>query len=267
MPDMGPMLVAEGMLKRFGGLAAVDGVSFNVEEGMIKAIIGPNGAGKTTLFDLITGIQKADAGEIRFLGKTVTGLKPHEMCSLGMARTFQTVQLFKNLTVLQNVMVGMHPRSKCGFFSAGFRLPRFWKEERAINEGARECLELVGLSLQSEKMADTLPFGQQRLLELARAVASRPKLLLLDEPAAGLNTYETEELQELIKKIRDMGITILLVEHNMGLVMKVSDEVMVLDYGRVIAEGSPEEVREDPLVIEAYLGTEMFQPVEVEDFN
>lgn len=259
---MAQLLRAENLTKVFGGLAAVNDVSFSVDQGSIKAIIGPNGAGKTTLFDLLTGIQPLTSGKIWFEGAEITGEKPFRVSSLGVARTFQTIQLFGDMTVLENVMVGRHVRSRGEFASVGLRLPGSRREEASIDKESRKFLEMVGLGLQAVKIADTLPFGQQRLLELSRAMATEPKLIMLDEPAAGLNTYEIEELKDLIFKIREMGVTILLVEHNMGLVMRVSDEVLVLDYGQVIAEGSPEEIRDDPRVIEAYLGVE---PDEMED--
>ena len=251
------LLQVDELTKTFGGLAAVNEVSFTLQEGMIKAIIGPNGAGKTTLYDLLTGIYLPDEGSVLFAGHELIGLPPHEITILGIARTFQTIQLFPDMTVIENVMVGLHHRTKTGMFKAAFRLPSALKEEAWTGREAHRYLDIVGLEMQADSMAGSLPFGQQRLLELARALATQPRILLLDEPASGLNAYETRELGEIIYKIRDMGITVVLVEHDMGLVMRISDEVLVLDYGEIISEGTPEEVRNDSKVIEAYLGSEM----------
>ncbi|MFH1091003.1 MAG: ABC transporter ATP-binding protein [Pseudomonadota bacterium] len=241
----------------FGGLMALLDVDFVVPRGVIKAIIGPNGAGKTTLFNIVTGIFPPMSGRVVFKGLEITALKAHQIAALGISRTFQTVELFKNMTVLENVMVGRHTRSRKGIFSAGFRLPSMRREERDIRRHALACLDLVGLGHKAEEEAGGLPLGEQKALEVARAVATEPELLLLDEPAAGLNETETAAAARLFRTLRDRGITIILVEHDMRLVMKVSEEILVLNYGRKIADGPPEEVSADQAVIKAYLGEDI----------
>ncbi len=250
------ILSVRGVSKRFGGLQAVDDLSFDVPKGSIKALIGPNGAGKTTLFNLISGFLAPDRGEIRYEGAPVQNLPSHEVASRGMVRTFQHIRLFPKMTVLDNVMVGRHLHSRSGFLSGMLNLPFTWKEERRIREKSREILDLLGIAEHAGKEAVSLAYGQQRVVEIARALACEPHLLLLDEPAAGLNMRETSEMGGLIGKVRDMGITVLLVEHDMSLVMGISDEIVVLSFGQKIAEDRPLAIQKNREVIRVYLGDE-----------
>jgi branched-chain amino acid transport system ATP-binding protein len=248
------MLELQSVHKHFGGLHAVDGVSFRVEQGTIKAVIGPNGAGKTTLFNLIAGVLPPTSGSIAFKGRRINGLKPHRIAALGMSRTFQNIKLCHGMTALENVMLGRHTRSSAGLLAGMLNLPRTWKEEKEIRCRAFELLEMLDIGEFADVEATSLAFGQQRAVEMARALATEPELLLLDEPAAGLNIYETAEVARLISRIRDMGITVLLVEHDMSLVMDISDEIVVLSFGAKIAEDRPEAIQKNPEVIRIYLG-------------
>ncbi len=250
-----PVLSLKNISQEFGGLRALDAVNMDVEELAIYGIIGPNGAGKTTLFNIITGIYVPTEGSLIFQGRNVNGVATHSIARLGIARTFQNIRLFNKLSVLDNVRVGSHGVSKSGFFSSMLGLPNMLREEKQIKEDAGRLLELVGLYSKRQEYAENLAYGEQRKLEIARALALKPSLLLLDEPAAGMNSGEKAELMELIRKIRqDMKITILLVEHDMNLVMNICERIAVLDYGRKIAEGSPAEVKADERVIQSYLG-------------
>jgi branched-chain amino acid transport system ATP-binding protein len=248
------LLSLYGVTRRYGGLVAVDTIDLDVAEGGVTAVIGPNGAGKTTLFNLISGFQKPNAGRILFTGKDITAGMPEEIAAAGLVRTFQLVQLFQNLSVLENVQVGCHLHTKGGVLSALMRTRSTRRAEREVEACARELLDFVGLKGAAETEASALAYGQQRLLEIARALAAKPKLLLLDEPAAGLSADESKRLSAAIRAIAGRGTTVLLIEHDMNLVMNTADTVTVLDFGRKIAEGAPAMVRENSAVIAAYLG-------------
>ena len=250
------LLEVNQLSKRFGGLLAVNDVSFQVQPGQIKAVIGPNGAGKTTLFNMISGTFPATSGKVSFQGRDLRKKKPFQVATLGMARTFQNIKMFHGMTALENVMVGRHVQSNAGFLSSMFRMPWTWKEERDIREKSLELLALLEIEEHAHTDASSLAFGQQRAVELARALALEPSLLLLDEPAAGLNIYETAEVGRLITKIRDLGVTVLLVEHDMSLVMDISDEIVVLCFGEKIAEDIPKKIQQNQEVIKIYLGEE-----------
>lgn len=248
------LLDVVGLTMEFGGLRAVDAVHFHVNEGEILSIIGPNGAGKTTVFNVLTGIYRPTAGTVTFRGEQLTRLAPHEITARGIARTFQNIRLFGEMEVWENVVVGMHARLTSGFFASVLKPPKTWREEKRAREQAYELLNFVGLTGLEKTRARHLPYGAQRRLEIARALAADPKLLLLDEPAAGMNAQETADLLELIRKMKERDITVLLIEHDMRLVMGISERIIVLDHGRKIAEGTPEAVRQNEAVIAAYLG-------------
>ncbi len=250
------MLKLENLSKTFGGLTALSGISFSIRQGDITGIIGPNGAGKTTLFNIITGLYTATSGSVFLEGRNITGYAAERLARLGLVRTFQNMELFSHMTVLENVMVGRHSRTRSGMTSGMLKLPGHWTEEKKIRQEALRHLEFIGLNALADMEAGSLPFGQGRLLEIARALAVDPQLILMDEPAAGLNSRETAELAILIRKIRDRGITVVLVEHDMDLVMDICDHIVVLNLGQKLAEGTPRAIQENREVVAAYLGNE-----------
>jgi len=251
-----PVLEVNNLTLTFGGVTALDDVSFAIQPGEILGLIGPNGAGKTTCFNVVTGVYKPTAGDVSFQGQPLAGLKRHQITRLGIARTFQNIRLFKSMTALENVMVGTDARHSTGVLSALFRLPLHRREEREGEDRAMELLRFMGLQAKCDELAANLSYGDQRRLEIARAMATKPSLLCLDEPAAGFNPAEKRTLMRLIRNVRDQGYTVLLIEHDMRLVMGVTDRIVVLEFGKKIAEGSPEQIRNDPAVIAAYLGVD-----------
>ncbi|GAA4725591.1 ABC transporter ATP-binding protein [Brevibacillus fulvus] len=249
------LLEANGLTKKFGGLVANENVTIKIEKGTIAAVIGPNGAGKTTFFNMITGFYEPDEGEILLNGKSIKGLRPDQIAERGITRTFQNIRLFKEMTALENVMVGVHSRLKAGLLGILFNLKRVQEEEEKARVEAYKLLEYVGIEQIANEAAGSLPYGLQRRLEIARALATNPEIILLDEPAAGMNPRETVEMTEFIKRLKsELNLTIILIEHDMKLVMGLSEYIHVLDYGRKIAEGTPDEIRTNKQVIEAYLG-------------
>jgi len=250
------LLDVQNVRHTFGGLVALDEVSLQVRPGQIKAVIGPNGAGKTTLFNVISGVLSPDAGRVTFGGTAIVGLRPFQIARLGISRTFQTPSLFLHMTVLENVMVGRHCRTHHEFWASALRWPSQLKEEHTIRKTAMQYLDFVAMTEDAHRPVSALPFGRRRMVELARAIATEPRLLLVDEPASGLNTKETDDLASLICRIRNSGVTLLLVEHDMSLVMDISEEILVLNFGTPIAEGNPVQIRNDPNVVAVYLGGE-----------
>ncbi|HYG95435.1 MAG TPA: ABC transporter ATP-binding protein [Nocardioides sp.] len=251
-----PVLSVENLTLKFGGLTALDDVSFQINEGEILGLIGPNGAGKTTCFNAVTGVYRPTSGTISFQGRSLAGVKRYKITQLGIARTFQNIRLFPTMTALENVLVGVDARHTTGILSALFRLPKHRREEREGHDRAMELLRFMGIHRKADELAANLSYGDQRRLEIARAMATGPRLICLDEPAAGFNPAEKAQLMELIRKVRDQGFTVLLIEHDMRLVMGVTDRIVVLEFGRKIAEGTPAEIRDNPAVIAAYLGVD-----------